>query len=79
MRLSELKERVSFIRSGHGHFTVTIEYRGNKYNATSTNTIVIDRINNQDVSEMSIANYGYTLKQAYISLYDEVKIKNNLY
>ena len=72
MTLQQLQERVTIGTCLQGHFKVTIEYRGKLYSCTSTDTMMYDRIRHDDVAT------GYTEKQAYQSLYDFCKYKNNL-
>jgi hypothetical protein len=75
--LNQLQKNVSFFFSGYGHNKVTIIYRGKEYKCTSTNTQATDRIkdDNEGVNKDS---YYKTKKEAYLSLYNEVKRANNL-
>lgn len=56
----------------HGHFKVTIQYRGKTYSCVSTNTIMYDVIWHDD------KDCGYTRKQAFQSLYNYCKRKHQL-
>ena len=75
--LNQLQKNVSFLFSGYGHNKVTIIFRGKEYKCISTNTQATDRIkdDNEGVNKDS---YYKTKKQAYLSLYNEVKRANNL-
>lgn len=78
MTTEELKNRVSFMFSGYGHKKVTIKYRNKEYSCTSTNTGATDRINS-DIDGFDKNTFMFkTKKQAYLALYNECKIKNNL-
>jgi translation initiation factor IF-3 len=74
--LKNLERKISFFFSGYGHNKVTIKFRGKEYKCTSTNTQAIDRI--KDDNEGMKDSYYKTKKQAYLSLYNEVKRANNL-
>jgi hypothetical protein len=79
MKTRELQDRVRFIKTGYGTFKVTIEYKGQEYSCTTHNTLAIDRINGSDDwgSDLEI-HCGYTLKQAYMALWDECKRANDI-
>lgn len=78
MTLEKLQQKiVSFSKVGAGHWRVTIEYRGKYYSATSMNSCAIDRLHNDEVTDMT-SRYGYTVRQAFQSLYDCVKRVNHL-
>jgi hypothetical protein len=75
--LKNLERKISFFFSGYGHNKVTIIYRGKEYKCTSTNTQATDRIQD-DNDGVNNNSYYKTKKQAYLSLYNEVKRANNL-
>jgi hypothetical protein len=61
--------------SGHGHYRVTIEFRGKEYSATTSNMPLVDAYKNNEGRQ----NYhGYTKRQASIALFNEVKRANSL-
>jgi competence protein ComGF len=74
--LKNLERKISFFFSGYGHNKLTIIYRGKEYKCTSSNTQATDRI--KDDNEGVKDSYYKTKKQAYLSLYNEVKRANNL-
>ena len=78
MTTLQLKQKVSFFFSGYGHKKVTIIYRGKEYSCTSTNTIATDRINSDDAERKTPKGFYTTLKQAYLSLWNECKRANDL-
>ena len=75
--LNQLQKNVSFFFSGYGHNKVTIKFRGKEYKCTSTNTRATDRIKD-DNEGLDRNSYYTTKKEAYLSLYNEVKRANNL-
>jgi hypothetical protein len=75
--LKNLERKISFFFSGYGHNKVTIIYRGKEYKCTSSNTQATDRIKD-DNEGINRDSYYTTKKQAYLSLYNEVKRANNL-
>ena len=78
MTYEDLQQHITSIRKvSSGAWRVTIEYRGEFYAATTNNSTAIDRFHNDEVSEKT-SRYGYTAKQAFQALYDEVKRKNHL-
>ena len=78
MTTKELKNRVRFMFSGYGHKKVTIKYRNKEYSCISTNTVATDRINS-DIDGVDKDSFLIrTKKQAYLALYNECKLKNNL-
>ncbi len=72
MTTKQLEQRVFTRFSGHGHYKVTIEYRGKEYHCTTTNMEAIDCIGRENKDQ------AYTHKQALISLYNECKSKNHI-
>lgn len=75
--LNQLQKNVSFFFSGYGHNKISIIYRGKEYRCTSSNTIATDRIKD-DNEGINNDTYYKTKKQAFLSLYNEVKAANNL-
>lgn len=75
--LNQLQKNVSFFFSGYGHNKISIIYRGKEYRCTSSNTIATDRIKD-DNEGIDNDTYYKTKKEAYLSLYNEVKAANNL-
>lgn len=71
MTTKELESRIYLTPHLHGHFIVTINYRGSEYRCVSTNILAYDAIKGGDT------NY-YTKKQALRSLWDECKQFNLL-
>lgn len=73
MTLEQLQQRVTlFGPVSYGHYKVEINYRKKIYSCTTTNTIAVDVIKND-------STFYYKKKQAYKSLYDECKEKNDLF
>ena len=78
MTYEQLQSRIlSIHKTGSGHWRVAIEYRGEVYYGTTTNSMAIDRFHNEDVSD-NTSRYGYTAKQCLQALYNDVKRANNL-
>jgi hypothetical protein len=75
--LNQLQKNVSFFFSGYGHNKISIIYKGKEYKCTSTNTQATDRIKD-DNEGLDRNSYYTTKKEAYLSLYNEVKRANNL-
>ncbi len=75
MTTEQLKNRISTRFIGHGHFKITIQYRGKEYSSTTTNTMAIDRIGE---SVRTPKEFYKTEKDALLSLYNECKRVNNL-
>jgi len=75
--LNQLQKNVSFLFSSYGHNKVTIIFRGKEYKCISTNTQATDRIKD-DNEGLDRNSYYTTKKEAYLSLYNEVKRANNL-
>jgi uncharacterized protein YfcZ (UPF0381/DUF406 family) len=70
-------KQIVFYPSGYGHFSVRIVFRNKTYEAVTTNTMAIDRINNTDITDKT--HYlGYTRAQAVQTLYNHVKRANGL-
>ncbi len=77
MNTKQLISRITAVQfSGYGHHKVTILHRGGRFSHVTTNTTAIDRLNSDEPKGRNI--YGYTLKQAAKSLYNEVKRNNCL-
>jgi hypothetical protein len=70
--LNQLQKIVSFSFSGYGHYKVTIIYKGKEYKCTTTYMPAIDAARSGEKT------MGLTQKQAFLSLYNEVKRANNL-
>ena len=77
MTLEQLTDKITVGVCLDGHFRVSIEYRGKCYSTTSTNTLALDRIHDQDISDTKVA-CSYTLKGAFQALWNECKRNNNL-
>jgi len=75
MTTSQLKDKISTSPKGHGHYKVTIEFRGNYYHCVTHNMLAIDRIGNESLTPKE--NYA-SEKQALLALWDECKIANDL-
>lgn len=71
----ELKNKVSVSICIRGHFKITILFRNKLYTKTSTDTMAYDRLDEEDISKHK---YYVSSKQAYLSLYSEVKNYYNL-
>lgn len=61
--------------AGHGHYKVSIIFRGKKYSATTNNMPLIDAYKNNEGRE---SQGGYTKRQASIALFNIAKQANNL-
>lgn len=73
MTTQELEKHVNVELSHlHGHYKITINYRGRKYRCLSTNSSAYDSVRWPDDSN------EYTYKQGLQAFYDECKRKNNL-
>ena len=77
MTTQQLKNRVSFGASGHGHYHVSIDYRGKEYTHTTTNMQAIDAAR-EDFPPIRRGEYYETQKQALEALYNEAKAANSL-
>lgn len=77
MNTQKLKDRVSYNFSGHGHYKVTIIFRGKKYTSITTNMPAIDRVGDND-NKRDTGKVYETPKQALRALYNEVKRLHNL-
>jgi hypothetical protein len=75
MTTQELKNRITIQFAGHGHFKVTIDFRGKKYSCTTNDTMAIDKIGDES---KDLKAFYVTEKQALTALYNECKRKNNL-
>lgn len=76
MNVDILEDRVRVGICLHGHFKVTIFFRGRVYSSYSNNTTAYDRLS-CDITYKSVWN-GYTYKGALLSLYNEVKRNHSL-
>lgn len=75
MTTSQLKDKIRTSFAGHGHFKVEIEYRGKKYNCTTTDTMAIDKIGDDRIEPKA---FYVSEKQALMALWNECKRKNDL-
>lgn len=75
MTTAQLSQRIeASTTTSYGHYKVTIQYRGKQYSCTSTDSMALDRYNDED------AKRGfYTQRDALKALWRECKRKNNLY
>jgi hypothetical protein len=74
MTTQELINRIDVRNTtSYGHYRVTIQYRGKEYNCTTTDSLAVDKHDNEDASGF------YTQKSALMTLWRECKRKNNLY
>ena len=58
--------------TGYGHFRISFTIRGKEYTCTTTNTLAIDRVNDDD-DNRQYGKFYETKKQALQALYNEVK------
>lgn len=78
MTQQELKDRyLGYQFISYGHFKIGFVIRGKNYHCTTTNTLAIDRIDD-NLQHIERNRVYVTQKQALRSLYDEVKKANNL-
>ena len=78
MTTQDLKNRyLGYSFKNYGHFKIGFIFRNKGYFTTTTNTLAIDRIDD----ELPERTEGYytTQKQALLSLYNEVKKANDLH
>jgi hypothetical protein len=75
MTTSQLKDRINTQFAGHGHFKVTIDFRGKEYSCTTTDTMAIDRIGDDTIDKK---RFYVSEKQALTALWNECKRKNDL-
>ena len=75
MTTQQLKNRINTHPSGHGHYKVTIEFRGKSYSRVTNNMGAIDRLGEE---RRTPNDFYVTEKQALISLWNEVKKANDL-
>lgn len=62
--------------AGHGHWKVSVMYRGKEIRGITTNSTAIDRIRNTDLSDNLKGHYSYTDSQARKALRREVIINH---
>jgi hypothetical protein len=75
MNLAQLAQKIQISPKGNGTFLVR-QFNGDfseVYNVLSNNSQAYDRINNLLGEDEKAVNFGYTLKQAYKSLWDELQ------
>lgn len=77
MTTKQLLNRIDFMFSGHGHYRLTLSYRGKEYKHTTTNMQAIDAAK-EDFPPIRRGEYYETQKQALQALYNEVKQAHNL-
>ena len=78
MTTKQLEERyLGYTFLGRGHYKVGFNIRGIDRYCTTTNTMAIDRLDD-NLPERDYGRYYVTQKQALQALYDEVKRKNYL-
>lgn len=78
MTTEQLKER--YLGAGfksYGHFKIGFVWRGKEYYSVTTNTMAIDRIDDE-MPERTNKDYYVTQKQALTDLYNEVKRANGI-
>lgn len=68
-------KNITLTFAGHGHYRVTITFRGKQYSATTNNMPLVDAYKNNEGRENQ---GGYTKRQASIALFNIVKSANNL-
>lgn len=79
MTLKELKSKVKIKKLFFGKYLVTIIYKGKKYSCFSNNNFAYKRISLYNgCLNYKIERFFYTLKNAYLTFYDECKAKNGL-
>jgi len=69
MNIQELRNRITLLPSGHGHYKIiyTTPYGRVKTGVTSDMQL-IDRVKNTNLNDTERSNYGMTLKQALCAL-----------
>lgn len=75
MNLAQLTQKIKVSPKGNGTFLIT-QFNSDfseVYNILSNNSEAYDRINNLIGDDERAVNFGYTLKQAYKSLWDELQ------
>lgn len=77
MTTEDLIKRVDYGFRGHGHYNVTIRFRGKEYRCVTTNMMAIDAAGDDSLA-VDRDRYYTTQKQALLSLYNECKLKNDL-
>ena len=74
----KIKDRFQGIQfKSYGHYTVSFLYRNKVYKCVTTNTLALDRLDDNLPNRIK-TNHYVTQNQALNSLYWEVKQKNNL-
>lgn len=77
MTLKELSNKVDLGTCLMGQFKVAISYHCKEYTCKSNNTMAYDTILTWKRERVPVCG-GYTIKQAYETLWDECKRKNGL-
>ena len=78
--MTELDLVKRYLGSGlksYGHFRVGFKFRGKEYYTITTNTMAIDRIDDEMPTRTN-KDYYVTQKQALTDLYNEVKRANGI-
>lgn len=75
MTLEQLQNRIDYSSVGYGIYHVTMQYRGKTLWAMTHDTLAIDRIKTDDCTPPRQVVGSYTLKGAYVALYNEIKRK----
>lgn len=78
MTLKQFREQVREEWVGYGTHRVYIEYRGKEYTCLTHNTLATDRLRSRYEKSPRSIEGGGTEKQAYETLWNECKRKNNL-
>lgn len=64
-------------QSGYGHFQIGFFVRGKELEATTTNTMALDRIYDENEG-IDRGKFYSTKKQAYMALWNETKRANSI-
>lgn len=75
--LEQLQQNVLISICVRGQFNVRVKHWSKYLRCQSNNTLAYDRIRENYISPQ-VSKYGYTLRQAYESLYSECIRKNML-
>ena len=73
MTTKELRDRIKVEKTGYGTFKVTDTKTG--HTGITHNTLAIDRIDSDEDTPAKAVECGYTLKEAYMALYNETKTR----
>lgn len=75
MTTLDLRNKITVSFKSYGHYKVTIEYRNKEYSCVTTNTMAVDRMDDDYINH---GMFYVSPKQALIALYNECKRKNEL-